>query len=63
MEKFNKKFEIDFDGKELFIAEESSSGCTYKIKNKKELVERIFCYVADCVDPDMEFDFELKEAK
>lgn len=47
--------DINFDGKDLYIAEASSSGCKYTISNKKELLETICNYIADIVDTDNEF--------
>lgn len=60
---FNKKFEIEYNGKELFIREENSSGSHYKIKSKKDLLEHIVGYVMDSVDDELEFDFVIKKAK
>lgn len=60
LEKLQLQIEIDFDGKELFIAEESSSGCSHEIESKEELLEHIIGYIMDYVDPELEFDFELK---
>ena len=59
----NLNIEIDFDGKVLEIAEESSSGCVYNIHNERELVEYVMAYVLDCMDPDLKYGFELKEIK
>ena len=61
METKNLNIEIDFDGKILEIAEESSSGCVYRIHNERELVEYVIAYVLDCMDPDLEYSFELKK--
>ena len=61
METKNLYIEIDFDGKFLEIAEESSSGCVYNIHNERELVEYVMAYVLDCMDPDLKYSFELKE--
>jgi hypothetical protein len=63
MEKIHTNINIAFDGQELYIAEESSSGCSYSIKNKKELLDNIIGYVLDCIDQTNEFDFELKSNK
>lgn len=60
-EKIYLQIQIDFDGKELFIAKENSSGCSYEIESKEELLEHIIGYVMDCIDPKFEFDFELKK--
>ena len=57
----NLKVEVDFDGKILEIAEESSSGCVYRIHNERELIEYAMAYVLDCLDPDLKYSFELKE--
>ena len=57
----NLKIEVDFDGKVLEIAEESSSGCVYRIHNERELIEYAMAYVLDCLDPDIKYSFELKE--
>ena len=45
MEAKNLKIEIDFDGKNLVIAEEGSSGCTYNIDNEREFIELVILYV------------------
>lgn len=58
MERMNLNIAIDFDGKELFIAENGSSGCTYLPQNKKELIEYVVGYVMDCTDE--KYDFEMK---
>lgn len=58
MERMNLNIVIDFDGTELFIAEDGSSGCTYHPQNKKELIEYVVGYVMDCVD--VEHDYEMK---
>ena len=63
METKNLKIEVDFDGKVLDIAEESSSGCVYRIHNERELIEYAMAYVLDCLDPDLKYGFELKEEK
>ena len=63
MESKNLNIEIDFDGKILEIAEESSSGCVYRIHNERELIEYVMAYVLDCLDPDLKYSFELKEIK
>ena len=59
----NLNIQIDFDGKVLEIAEESSSGCTYNITNEREFIEYVVSYVLDCVDPELKYGFELKEEK
>ena len=59
----NLNIEINFDGKVLDIAEESSSGCVYRIHNERELLEYAMAYVLDCLDPDIKYGFELKEIK
>ena len=61
MESKNLNIEIDFDGKILEIAEESSSGCVYRIHNERELVEYVIAYVLDCMDPNLKYSFELKK--
>lgn len=61
MESKNLNIEINFDGKVLDIAEESSSGCVYRIHNERELIEYVMAYVLDCLDPDLKYSFELKE--
>ena len=61
METKNLKIEVDFDGKVLDIAEESSSGCVYRIHNELSLIEYDMAYVLDCLDPDLKYSFELKE--
>lgn len=61
MESNNLNIEINFDGKVLDIAEESSSGCVYRIHNERELIEYVMAYVLDCLDPDLKYGFELKE--
>ena len=61
METKDLKIEVDFDGKVLEIAEESSSGCVYRIHNERELIEYAMAYVLDCLDPDIKYSFELKE--
>lgn len=61
MEAKNLNIEIDFDGKNLIIAEEGSSGCTYNINNEREFMERVVGYVLDCIDPEFKYSFELKE--
>ena len=63
MESKNLNIEIDFDGKSLEIAEESSSGCVFRIHNERELLEYAMAYVLDCLDPDLKYGFELKEIK
>ena len=60
MEAKNLKIEIDFDGKNLVIAEEGSSGCTYTVKNEREFIEYVISYVLDCIDPELKYGFELK---
>lgn len=60
MEAKNLKIEIDFDGKNLVIAEEGSSGCAYTVKNEREFIEYVISYVLDCVDPELKYGFELK---
>ena len=60
MEAKNLKIEIDFDGKNLIIAEEGSSGCAYTVKTEREFIEYIISYVLDCVDPELKYGFELK---
>ena len=61
MESKSLNIEINFDGKVLDIAEESSSGCVYRIHNERELIEYVMAYVLDCLDPDLKYGFELKE--
>ena len=61
MESKNLNIEIDIDGKILEIAEESSSGCVYRIHNERELIEYAMAYVLDCLDPNIKYGFELKE--
>ena len=61
MESKNLNIEINFSGEVLDIAEESSSGCVYRVHNKRELLEYAMAYVLDCLDPDLKYDFELKE--
>ena len=61
MESKNLNIEINFDGKVLDIAEESSSGCVYRIHNEHELIEYVMAYILDCLDPDLKYGFELKE--
>lgn len=61
-EYFNTVITIDYENGELFIAE-GSSGCTYKPKSKKELLEDICNYVLDCWDPQEDFNVEIKERK
>lgn len=63
MESKNLNIEIIFDGKILEIAEESSSGCVFRIHNERELIEYAMAYVLDCLDPDLKYGFELKEIK
>ena len=63
MEAKNLNIEINFDGKVLDIAEESSSGCVYRIHNERELIEYVMAYILDCLDPDIKYGFELKEIK
>ena len=63
MESKNLKIEVDFDGKVLNIAEESSSGCVYRIHNERELIEYAIAYLLDCLDPNLKYGFELKEIK
>ncbi len=59
MEELILKFDIDFEDGELFMAEECSSGCTYRVKTKKELLEYILEYVMNYVDANHEFDFAI----
>ena len=61
MEGKNINIKKNFDGKVLDIAEESSSGCVYRIHNERELIEYVMAYVLDCLDPDLKYGFELKE--
>lgn len=61
MKEIYANISIEFDGKELFIAEDNSSGCEYSIKDKKDLLEHVLGYVLDCLDYGNKFDFELKE--
>ena len=61
MEAQSLNIEIDFGGKILEIAEESSSGCVYRIHNERELIEYAMAYVLDCLDPNIKYGFELKE--
>lgn len=63
MEAKNLNIEINFNGRILDIAEESSSGCVYRIHNERELIEYVMAYVLDCLDPDIKYGFELKEIK
>ena len=63
MEAKNLKIEIDFDGKNLVIAKEGSSGCTYSIDNEREFIELVISYVLDCIDRDCKYIFELKKIK
>lgn len=50
---------IDFDGKVLNIAEESSSGCSYNVTNEQDLFDYILGYVMDIVDETFEYDFKV----
>ena len=61
MEEIYANISIDFDGENLEIAEECSSGCSYEIKSKEDLLEYIIGYVLDCIDTDCKYDFELKK--
>lgn len=61
-EYFNTVITIDYENGGLFIAE-GSSGCTYKPKSKKELLEYVCNYVLDCIDTDNQFSVEIKERK
>lgn len=54
---------INFDGKELFISEDTASGCKYPISTKKELIEYVVNYVMDYVDTEHEFHVEVVHAK
>ena len=38
MEEIILTFDIDFEDGELFMAEEYSSGCTYRVKTKKRII-------------------------
>lgn len=63
MEELFVNMTIEFEEGKLFIAEESSSGCTYKPKDKKELLEYVCNYVLDCIDEENQFNVEIKERK
>lgn len=63
MEELFANITIEFEEGKLFIAEESSSGCNYKPKDKKELLEYVCNYVLDCIDEENQFSVEIKERK
>lgn len=56
MDSLYKSIAIDFDGETLFIAEETSSGCKYKVSNKQEMIQEVCNYIADCLDQDNEYE-------
>lgn len=61
MENFNFNINIDFNGESLFIAEDSSSGCTYKTTSKEEMLQEIWNYIADLIDVENEIDINLEK--
>ena len=50
MLKFFENVEIDVRGDTVYLANEGSSGCKYKFKNKDELKQIVADYVADLID-------------
>lgn len=54
MLKFFENIEIDVRGDTVYLANDGSSGCKYKFKNKYELKQIVANYIADLVDYDCE---------
>lgn len=54
-------FDIDYDGKNLFLAEQSASGSTYNPQNKKEFLEDCVAYLLDSLDPEGNYSFKIME--
>ena len=54
MLKFFENVEIDVRGDTVYLANDSSSGCKYKFKDKDELKRIVADYVADLIDYDCE---------
>ena len=50
MLKFFGNVEIDVRGDTVYLANEGSSGCKYKFKNKDELKQIVADYIADLID-------------
>ena len=50
MLKFFENIEIDVRGDTVYLANDGSSGSTYKFKNKDELKQIVADYVADLID-------------
>lgn len=50
MLKFFENVEIDVEGDTVYLANENSSGCKYKFKNKDELKQIVADYLADLID-------------
>lgn len=56
MKDFYLNIDIELKGKTLYIGEECSSGCKYKVNNKEELLQYIKNYIEDCVDYELDED-------
>ena len=50
MLKFFENVEIDVRGDTVYLANDGSSGCKYKFKNKDELKQIVADYVAGLID-------------
>lgn len=50
MLKFFENVEIDVRGDTVYLANENSSGCKYKFKNKDELKQIVADYLANLID-------------
>ena len=50
MLKFFENIEIDVRGDTVYLANEGSSGCKYKFKDKDELKQIVADYAADLID-------------
>ena len=50
MLKFFENVEIDVSGDTVYLANDGSSGCKYKFKDKDELKQIVADYIADLID-------------
>lgn len=54
MVKFFENVTIDVEDDTVYLANDSSSGCKYKFKNKDELKQIVADYIAGLIDYDCE---------
>lgn len=59
MREIYENITIDFDGKELFVGSENSSGCRYEPETEEVLIESILNCVMDYIDPEGKYGVEI----